>query len=97
MTMPELAVCLTGQVQTTVTDRTDLSGVFKFHLVWTPEAFRLSGVAPPPNPEHPTGIDPNGPSLPTALREQLGLTLETTKGTVEFLVIDHVEKPSEDR
>jgi uncharacterized protein (TIGR03435 family) len=39
-------------------------------------------------------IDANGPSLFTALQEQLGLKLESQKGPVQIMVIDHVEKPS---
>jgi len=45
---------------------------------------------PPPPP-----IDPNGPSLVTALQEQLGLKVESTKGPVEVLVIDSVQQPTE--
>jgi bla regulator protein blaR1 len=39
--------------------------------------------------------DPNSPSLLTALREQLGLKLESTKGPVDVLVIDRVEHPTD--
>jgi uncharacterized protein (TIGR03435 family) len=41
-------------------------------------------------------IDPNGPSIFTAVREQLGLKLESTRAPVEVLSIDHVEPPSPD-
>ncbi len=39
--------------------------------------------------------DSSGPSIFTALREQLGLKLESTKGPVDIIVIDHIERPSE--
>ena len=43
-----------------------------------------------------TDPDPNGPSIFTALPEQLGLKLEATKSAVEVLVIDYIEQPSPD-
>jgi uncharacterized protein (TIGR03435 family) len=64
-----------------VVDRTGLKGVFNINL-----DFEAEDSASP---------DKAGPSIFTALPEQLGLKLETTKGPVQILVIDHVERPSE--
>ena len=73
----------------TVVDKTGLTGKYDFDLRWTPDDTMPRGPgdagAPPP--------DPNGPSLFTAMREQLGLELKAAKGPVEMLVIDHVERP----
>jgi uncharacterized protein (TIGR03435 family) len=63
----------------TVIDKTGLTGKYSYTVTYTPDD------APP--------ADTNGPSLFTALQEQLGLKLESSKGPVEMLVIDHVEKP----
>ena len=79
---------LTGR---TVRDRTGLQGKFNFKMEWTPE----QAVLPPG--ERPEGANPpdtTGPSIFTAIQEQLGLKLESTKGPVEIIVIDRVEKPS---
>jgi uncharacterized protein (TIGR03435 family) len=75
-----------------VIDKTGLKGLYDFKLEWTPEvgpaAPGISEPAPPP-------ADPSGPSLFTAIQEQLGLKLEPAKGPTEFLVIDSVARPSE--
>jgi bla regulator protein blaR1 len=88
---------ISGQLGRPVIDRTGLSGNFDIKLQWTPDpgqAPRPFGDAPPAGVEPPPS-DPNGPSIFTALQEQLGLRLESQKGPVDLLVIDRVEKPSE--
>jgi uncharacterized protein (TIGR03435 family) len=77
-----LTLLLWGYAGRPVIDKTNLKGLYDFRLQFTPE--RLPG-----NP------DVSGPSIFTAIQEQLGLRLESTKGPVEVLVIDHVERPSE--
>lgn len=72
-----------------VVDRTGLTGTFDIDLRWTPDsAFtdRSQSAAPSPS------LDGNEPPLFTAIQEQLGLKLERTKGSVDVLVIDHVER-----
>ena len=85
---------LAGRV---VIDKTGLTSAYDFELHWaqepgqgSPEAFGLPPVAADAPP-----VDTNGPSIFTALQEQLGLRLEMQKGPVEILVIDHIEKASE--
>jgi uncharacterized protein (TIGR03435 family) len=80
---------LSAELNRKVFDRTGLSGLFNVRLRWTPEVLP---VGPLP-PEHPP-IDPNGPSIFTAVQEQLGLKLEPTRGPVDVLVIDRVERPA---
>ncbi|HEX3093226.1 MAG TPA: TIGR03435 family protein [Candidatus Angelobacter sp.] len=72
----------------TVIDRTGLAGTYDFMLQWTPQSPMSSadnGAAP----------DSSGASIFTAVREQLGLRLEVTKGPVDTIVIDHAERASE--
>src|ERR1700730_18594213 len=87
VTMDRLASSLSPFVQRLVVDRTGLSGDFDLDLHWTPD-MPPRREAPPGAPPPPS-IDPNGPSIFTAIEEQLGLKLESTKGPVEVLVIDH--------
>ena len=76
-----------------VIDRTGLAGRFDIQLQWTPGQGE-SPFDPGGNPV-PAPTDFSGPSIFTAIQEQLGLKLESTKGPVEVIVIDHAEKPSE--
>jgi uncharacterized protein (TIGR03435 family) len=90
--LSQLAGGLAGMVQRTITDRTGLSGRFDVDLAYTPE---LLGAAEGAKVAA-AGGDPNGPSIFTAIQEQLGLKLESTRGPVKVLVIDSVQHPTED-
>jgi uncharacterized protein (TIGR03435 family) len=80
-----------------VIDRTGLKGNYDFKLQWTPDPGQSGGLGgpPPPGVEAPPPPDPNGPSIFTAVQEQLGLRLESQKGPVDLIVIDRVEKLSD--
>ena len=82
----------------TVIDKSGLNGEYDFKLQWMPDPGQMNSMAPPPGAQPPpseaTVSDATGPSLTTAVQEQLGLKLESTKGPVEVIFIDHVEKPS---
>jgi len=96
--LPMLANVLSNQLGRPVVDRTGLTGHFDIKLQWTPDpgqSLTPLGGAPPPGVQLPPPPDPNGPSIFTAIQEQLGLRLESQKGPVEMIVIDRVEKPSE--
>jgi uncharacterized protein (TIGR03435 family) len=81
-------------MQKMVVDRTGLDGLFEADLQWTPDVPLVPG-APPGAPETAPAYDPGGPSFTTAIREQLGLSLENRRGPVDVLVIDRVEHPTE--
>ena len=81
-------------VQRVVVDRTGLAGSFDIDLSWTPDQLPQGG--PPPGAPPFPPIDPNGPSIFTAVQEQLGLKLESTRGPVDVLVIDGVARPTPD-
>jgi uncharacterized protein (TIGR03435 family) len=90
---------LAPKVNRVIVDRSGLSGNFDIELQWTPEQLppRAPGT-PADQPIRVNGvdIDPNGPSLFTALQEQLGLKLESSRGPVNVMVIDRVERPAPD-
>jgi uncharacterized protein (TIGR03435 family) len=85
-TMQSLAASVPtfGSVSRPVVDRTGLAGTFDFKLEWAPDAT---------TPDAPT--DSNAPAFTTALNEQLGLKLEPIRAPIDILIVDHVERPSE--
>jgi uncharacterized protein (TIGR03435 family) len=97
--MKSFVLILSRQLGRTILDQTGLKGTYNFALQWTPDE------SPPAMPTVPEGGGPgtanppppesSGPSIFTAVQEQLGLKLVSTKGPVEIIVIDHIEKPSE--
>ena len=80
---------LAGPLGRPVINKTGLTGRFDLDLRYPPG----SGQAPSDNDTAPAD-DPRTASLFTAIQEQLGLRLEPSKGTVDVLVIDHIERPS---
>jgi uncharacterized protein (TIGR03435 family) len=83
ITMLKFAIVLSAQLDRPVVDRTGYTKTFDAHLEWIPTEI---------------AVDPNGepgPSIFTAIQEQLGLRLEAQKGPVETLVIDHIERPGD--
>lgn len=88
---------LSNQLQLPVKDETSLSGNYDFILEWTPEVIGESTLDSSSTTPH-DGLgssSPSGPSLFTALEEQLGLRLEVHEGSVGTVVIDHLEFPME--
>lgn len=94
--MNDLTKTLSYILDRPVIDKTEWKETFDVHLEFVPEeppsAGPSAGAADTPKP----GVtsDGPGPSIMTALQEQLGLILKSTKGPVEILIIDSAEKPS---
>jgi uncharacterized protein (TIGR03435 family) len=77
-----------GILDRPVVDNSGLTGKYDFDLEWAPDETQFGGNLAPGVPDHPE------PDLFAALESQLGLRLEKTRGSVQALVIDHVERPS---
>jgi len=94
-TVEQIATMLGGQLNRPVTDATGLSGKYEVVLMWSAEnAMRGPAIAAQgPDSGAPIAAEPDGgPSLPTAIQDQLGLKLQPKRTPVDVLVIDHVEK-----
>ena len=90
VSMPQLARNLTGALGRTIVDETGLAGTYDLELTFVPDPSQsVPGAAP-------ATVDPDAPSLVTALQEQLGLRLEPGRAPVQMLVIDKVERPTID-
>jgi uncharacterized protein (TIGR03435 family) len=94
---------LRNQLGRPVVDATGLTAKYDITLDYAPDGLSgPMGMMPPPPPPHdgapggggpmPSATDAGGPTIFTALQEQLGLKLEQRKGPVDLLVIDHLEK-----
>jgi uncharacterized protein (TIGR03435 family) len=78
--MWQLVEELENQLNCIVRDETGLLGTYDYTLAWTPD-----------DPAH---AESSGPSLFTAVKEQLGLKLEMQKRPVDVIIIDHIERPT---
>lgn len=84
-----------------IQNETGLNGKYNFELEWTPDQSTPYGPfgdmfpVPPAAEGRALPEFRDGPNIFTALKEQLGLKLDSSKGPVEMLGVDHVEKPSE--
>jgi uncharacterized protein (TIGR03435 family) len=73
-----------------VVDKTNLTGRYDFDLAWSYDDSQFDGKLPPINIEAA-----NRPSLFSALQTELGLTLESSRAQVETIIIDGIQKASE--
>jgi uncharacterized protein (TIGR03435 family) len=94
--MAPLLTMLSQELNRPVLDKTGLTGTYNFSLQFTMESaqFQSGGGGAPGGQSAMPAPDAGGVSIFTALQEQLGLKLESGKGPVDVLVIDHVERPT---
>jgi uncharacterized protein (TIGR03435 family) len=90
---------LSGALWHNVVDKTGITGKYDFTLQWTPDGASAptAGSADGNQPANgaPSAPEPSSwPSIFTAIQQQLGLKLESAKGPVQLILIDHAERPS---
>jgi uncharacterized protein (TIGR03435 family) len=84
MPMSILTLLLSRFTGKPVVDMTGLTGYYEIHLEWTPEPLAPTGATPV--------SEQSGPSVYSAVQDQLGLKLESRKGPLDILIVDHAEK-----
>jgi uncharacterized protein (TIGR03435 family) len=96
--LEQLANFLSTQMNRVVIDRTGLTGNFDFDLTWAPDQFALPAISGGDQSNLGSAADaiPTGPFLATAVREQLGLRLESVTAPTDVLVIDSISPPTVD-
>lgn len=112
MELSVLSNWLSWRLERPVANRTGLAETFDIELVWTPDTGQATGSslpAPPPPPPPPSAasapllpvrqpppLNPSGPSIFTAIQEQLGLRIDSVRGPVEMLIVDTLQRPPAD-
>ena len=89
ITMNEFTRVLSQLVRRPVVDETGITGEFDLDMLFAPDSGAGALVGPPP------AAVADAPALPTALQDDLGLKLEPRRGPVDVLVVDRVERPTE--
>jgi len=87
--------CSNLRLDRPILDKTGITGLFDFHLEYAFDQVTAAGFPGVPAPAAAPPDPGSAPSIFTAIQEQLGLKLEPAKGPGEFLVVDSVERPSE--
>jgi uncharacterized protein (TIGR03435 family) len=94
--MEEFAMLMQGTLDRPVVDQTGLKDRYDFTLRWTPDESQYGGRVPPPNSgDNGAAAADAPPPLFTAIQEQLGLKLDAMKAPAKVMVIESVQKPSE--
>jgi uncharacterized protein (TIGR03435 family) len=96
MTIAALVPMLQQYAGRLIIDKTNLDGLYDFRVEFGMEVNNAPAATPgAPGAAPPVAADPGGSSIFAAMQEQLGLKLEPSRGPVNVLVIDSVQKPSE--
>jgi uncharacterized protein (TIGR03435 family) len=75
-------------------DQTQLTGKYDFKLDWTPDENQFGGLGMRPSPPIDAAAPAANPDLFTAIQEQLGLRIKSSKEPVDAMVLDHIEQPT---
>jgi uncharacterized protein (TIGR03435 family) len=91
-TMDRIANMMVNQLNAPVTDATGLTGKYEVNMFWEAAGFSDGLMRAAPAGAEPGGAELEGPTIFTAIQDQLGLKLQSKKASIEALVIDHLEK-----